>query len=46
MLAILLAIIGGYRFRQSGLGFRNLKSMLQNAVQGRLAGVMPAAKSS
>lgn len=44
-LAVLLAIVGGYRFKQSGLGLKDLRSMLQNVVQGCVASVMQAVKN-
>jgi cation diffusion facilitator CzcD-associated flavoprotein CzcO len=40
VLATVLAIVGAYRVRQSGLGVKDLKAMLQNVVQGALASLM------
>lgn len=40
MLAILLAVVGAYRFRQSGLGVRDVKSAIRNIVQGSVASLV------
>ncbi|KAH7080295.1 hypothetical protein BKA63DRAFT_240273 [Paraphoma chrysanthemicola] len=40
VLATVLAIVGAYRFRQSGLGVKDLKTVLQKFVQGSLASLL------
>lgn len=37
LLAILLAIVGAYRLRQSGTGFRDVKDAIRSLVQGSVA---------
>jgi len=37
MVAVLLAVVGAYRFRQSGL---DVKGVLRNIVQGAVASVL------
>lgn len=40
VLAAVLAIVGAYRFRQSGLGVKDFKGMLQKVVQDSLASLV------
>lgn len=37
VLAVLLAVIGAYRLRQSGMGFRDVKDAMRSLVQGSVA---------
>jgi hypothetical protein len=41
-LAMLLALVGAYRFRQSGLGLGDAAGMVRRAVQGYVSGGMQA----
>ena len=36
-LAVLLAVVGAYRLRQSGMGFRDIKDAIRSLVQGSVA---------
>lgn len=40
VLAILLAVVGAYRFRQSGLGVRDVKGAIRNVLQGSVASLV------
>ncbi|KAL1653512.1 hypothetical protein SLS61_004022 [Didymella pomorum] len=42
MLGITLAIVGVYRWRKSGLGFKDIRAMIQNVLQGGLATAVQA----
>jgi hypothetical protein len=41
-LSITLAIIGAYRLRKSGLGFKDIKGALHNVLQGAVATAVQA----
>jgi hypothetical protein len=39
-LAILLAVVGAYRVRRSGLGVRDVKGVMRNIVQGSMVSLV------